>query len=233
MKLLLKKDITQQKADELRRSISEGKRIASSVDRLRETRADEEASLQRFREETIRNIHEETTQAAKERDEVRQEVSKLKREREELQKPLDEEWSTVLEDRETNQKEADRLANWGVEFQKVAQDLDVRTRSLEDERERVRSEREQSSRFFQDAIRDSEEAKISNEVERKAAQETLRLKAVVERELAARDASVAASERRISIRDESQDRRELELNARETLLADREQTLLRNVKRNG
>lgn len=233
MKLLSKPEIAKHKALEQRQAIDEGMKIATRVDRLREVQSEEEASLKRFREKTLANIHAETTIEQEKLEVVRRERKEEESKRDEARKPLDEEWSKVREEGEANRKEAERLTNWSTELEKLAQDLDSAARLLKDEGERIHGERVESSKLFQDAADDRAEAKRSSEAARKTLTEAVQLKTAVEQELAQRDASVAASERRQSIRDEAQDKRELELNARETLLSDREQTLVRNLKRNG
>jgi len=57
MRLLAKREVDQRKSVERARDIDEGMKLARQVDTLRETKAEEEASLARFRTESISKIH--------------------------------------------------------------------------------------------------------------------------------------------------------------------------------
>ena len=82
MKLLPKSDIAKAKSVDKQREIDEGMKLAKRVDSLREVAAAEEASLKKFRSETLGAINTEITANATKRDELTQEVQSLEERKE-------------------------------------------------------------------------------------------------------------------------------------------------------
>lgn len=233
MKLLGKQDIAKLKASEKKRDIDEGLKLAKRVDSLREVHADEEASLEKFRHETLANITAEITERSHELSTITVEVAKARRARDEALKPLDDERNALAKERndlieERKQAEVVKAENDAREH-KLNQLIKLARVVME----HVKQRGERSAGLHLDATRDRTEA--SNLLaEAKSVQESaLQFKSNVEAELAQRDMSVASTERRQTMRDEAQDKRERDLNARETALLDREQTLQRNLERHG
>ena len=99
IKLLAKRDIDAAKAKERSLEVAEGLKLANRVDGLRETQAQEEASLQRFRTETIKKINEEITESTAKRDSLLTEVKTLQADRERALIPLDKEKQEIVEER--------------------------------------------------------------------------------------------------------------------------------------
>lgn len=110
MRLLPKSEVNSRKAQERQAEISEGKKLAERVDRLREVQASEEASLTRFRNKTVAEINQEVTVASKERDNLLNEVRLLKKQRTALLVPLDSEWAKLNEAKDLHKKEVDSNA---------------------------------------------------------------------------------------------------------------------------
>lgn len=95
MKLLPKSEIDKMKAVERKREIDEGLKLAKRVDNLREVAAAEEASLRKFRNETVKVIYDEITKEEQKLNALKGEIVRAQKEREELKKPLDAEWARV------------------------------------------------------------------------------------------------------------------------------------------
>lgn len=88
MKLLKKQEVDRLKAEERRQQIEEGLKVARQVDTLREVRAAEEESLQKFRRETVGSISKEITELTLKRDALKVEVAVLEGKRVVALKPL-------------------------------------------------------------------------------------------------------------------------------------------------
>lgn len=95
MKLLPKKEIDKAKAENKRQEIDEGKKLIKQIEVIRQTRNDEEQSLERFRRETLISIKAELAPYEEKLNTLKKEVDEAKREREELLKPLELEWEEV------------------------------------------------------------------------------------------------------------------------------------------
>lgn len=100
MKLLPKSEIHQKKALEQKQTIDEGVKITRRIDSLREIMASEEQTLEKFRSETLQQIHKETTEACNTRDALLGEVRELEAAKREALKPLTEEQKLIDEARE-------------------------------------------------------------------------------------------------------------------------------------
>lgn len=190
MKLLTKKEIDQRKAAEQTREVDEGRKLAKSIASLREIRANEEASLERFRRENVTKIHEEITKYAEERNALAKEVGDLKKEREELKKPLDEEWERLEEERgifigERNEcREHEKQLDIRDEMlAKRSRDLDNRDTELAillrealEIRENSQKEREESGKILESSRSVLERATAQKqEIEKDLAERTERL----------------------------------------------------------
>ena len=95
MRLLKKSEVTQKKAQARKQEIDEGVKIAQKVDAVRNTLAEEEANLDKFRTESVKNIKAELAPLEEKRDGLKKEVQELERTREQLLIPLTEEWEEV------------------------------------------------------------------------------------------------------------------------------------------
>lgn len=134
MKLLEKKQIDAIKARESQRSVEEGLKIARKVDSLRETRAEEEASLEKYRRETLAEIHKQITYNVTTRDALYNEVVRLEKRREDALKPITEEMDIL----EKKRKDVDMA----IKEQKALEEVNTHTVTLLDARERCIIEKE-------------------------------------------------------------------------------------------
>ena len=105
MKLMSKKEVKTATAQNRKIEIDEGHKLAKQVTGIRETKAQEEASLEKFRSETVKNIQEELEPMQRELEDVKKEVVEAKKTRDELLVPLDAEWDEVKRAREEAEDE--------------------------------------------------------------------------------------------------------------------------------
>lgn len=125
MKILPKKtEIILKKNNERKLEIEEGVKLAKTIDQLRKTKVEEEASLRRFRSESLGIVKKEIDSYISQRDSLIEEVESLKRSRSELQKPLSAEWDKV-------KKEKDDLKIRGDSILKREDDLHTNLMMLE------------------------------------------------------------------------------------------------------
>jgi predicted nucleic acid-binding Zn-ribbon protein len=88
LKLLDKRDIAQAKAADRALEVSEGMKLAKRVDALRETQAQEEASLNDFRTRTVESINAEITALNATKNALQLEVDDLENRKAQALKPL-------------------------------------------------------------------------------------------------------------------------------------------------
>lgn len=74
-RLLEKRLVNASLATERKQQIDEGMRLTKSIEALRETLAEEQASLERFRRETVKIVQAEINDLLRQRDALRKELS--------------------------------------------------------------------------------------------------------------------------------------------------------------
>lgn len=232
LRLLGKADIAQHKARERQREIDQGKKLAESVDRLREIRSLEEESLEKFRTSTIATIHAATTEAQHTLDQIKAEVAVLRKEHKDLERVLAEDWNEVgeaqpalyrlrakLEQKQKALVEAERLAAAELEFAKM-------------DRHTAEKERKDASAVLSDALQDKKEAKAALEKVRKMEKTVQDFRTTLEQELSDRDQTLAKKERDVALKEHSMTERERELEVGWKILNDRKAMFERTIKRN-
>lgn len=233
MRLLQKREVDVAKARDQAREVNEGRKLASSVDRLRELRTTEAASLEKFRASTIATIHEEISKEESRLEDLKSEVSELEKRRKEAQEPLDKEREEVERFKEEVAKHRNELQVRTNAIDLRVRELDIRESSIRDSDVRVRNALERANKLHDDALSEFGEARAAKEGSAKIMENSVSFRRESMDELQKRDAQAAAAERRQTLRDESQDSREIALNELETRLRDRELLLERNLSRYG
>lgn len=233
MRLPSKLEIDTKKSQEQAQAVQEALKLTRRADALRETEAEEAASLERFRTQTLSKIHEETTEAAHERDRLKSEVIRLSKERAEALKPLDEQHKALAEERKSIEDareslERDTLRIQGIEAA-AAEERELASRNARTAKNNL----ERSIAVLAEAENKRKEAVLDSSRAHQSRAEAESLVNEARTKLEQVQATEKANELRYEIRDKEQDARERELNARETRLHDREQTLARNIKRHG
>lgn len=218
-------------AEARRKDIDEGAKLAKRIDGLRETLADEEASLEKFRVATTANIKAEIAPLEEKLGGLKKEVGELERTRAQLLIPLDAEWEKVeaekaiIEQQKHDvgeiQKQAEQDKSEAAELLKTAQQKAQQATYNEEETERTLGKARQDRT---DAARTLEQARLQ--------------KIRTEREHAAKLHPLTVREQRCEKKEEWVKIKEQEIREEKSkiakewrLLRDRQATLERNIKR--
>ena len=231
MRLLDKPQIQKLKALEIKREVDEGRKLAGRVDALRQLQAKEEAELQKFRRETLANIHEEITTKAQERDQLKQEVSKLQDDRAEALKPL-------TKEREELDSKIAKLLFLKGEVSTAKEALKTEVVEIKDskkevklELQRAKEEKRQADALLKDAESSLKEAEDSRVWAEKTKEGTQRLRDLVEKELRERDGKTATKERELLMKEAQIIAREEVIKKEWIIINDQRATLERAFKR--
>ena len=233
MKLLPKSVVDASKAKELKRDIDEGLKLARRIDSLREIQAAEEKALTDFRRKTLSAFNADITTANQELDIVKRELKEAKEATAEARKPLDEEREKLNQLRTTLELEKGEL---GKRSENIA---NLEKLTLEDSK--FAEDNVAASKLALEQARDTfRDASLKNEQANKIVEEAVALQAktiesekISLEEQASRNLAIENRERALKAYATQQSIRETELNNREVRLVDREQTLIRNIKRYG
>ena len=128
MKLLAKSEVAKAKSVDRQREIAEGVKLAGRVDTLREIAVAEEASLSKFRRETIANINEELVKETKRLEGLRGEVKELESRKAEALAPLTDKWSELEELENSLDQRCDALSSKEDYLESREEDLVSRER---------------------------------------------------------------------------------------------------------
>lgn len=125
-----KSDIDKSKLQEREQLVKEGILLATKVDKLRATSADEEKRLKDWRESSLKQVQLEIAEQIVNKNSLLGEIQTLEGRRQELLKPLDKEWEELKGAKDDLEQE--RQIIWEEkEFVKVEkQDLDKNTEKL-------------------------------------------------------------------------------------------------------
>lgn len=205
-RILSKREIDAAKGRERQREIEEGKKLAGSVDMLRETRATEETKLAEYRIKALSAIQDEIDPKIAERDELNTEIRIKKAEREALIQPLTAKWDEVIakegevkaKDESVQQAEAQLKLSIAANIQRERVNELERERA-KDARERATQELIQSQKLHTEAQEINIEAKKKDAIMNAAL--ALREETVAKREISAAEIArnAMAHERRNDI----------------------------------
>lgn len=231
MQLLDKKTITQQKNLERKLEIDEGIKLANKVDKLRQTAAEEETKLYKFRDESIKQVKKEIQDLVDRKESLKTEVEVLDATRAALMEPLDESWKIYdakkleLENIEIVLLEKRELLDSDtVEYQKSLADLKL-------EESRIAVKKEEINSLLTEAVTTRSTAKEELRSTREQSSKILENSEIREKEVMTRELNVASKERDIINKEEQlkKDRRELDL--REKSINDKYNQLLKTQAR--
>ncbi len=231
MKLLAKSDIAKGKAEEKRQAISEGLKLAKNVDALRETRTQEEASLEKFRKETLSKIQEEIVESTQKRGELVKEVAELEDKKLIALKPLDEEWNRVKEIGHRQDERENNLNEKELTLKVKESSLDSRKTDLELEEERVGELEKRVNNNYDSSLHELSKAKnVSEEAQKREkrvdeeSKERLRLVSEKEESLEKREVA-------LSLKAKTLEEMRVRLLKEERAITDKYNTLLRSQER--
>jgi chromosome segregation ATPase len=231
IKLLPKHEVTRLQANERRVSIEEGLKLARRVDALRETIANEEASLASFRVSTLKAIHQETAEATKERDLVLSQVLSLRKELQEGHSSLDTRTSELELVKEALEARETVLNKRIAALDKLAIAVDKREKASNTLQNRLKNAWKVIDDMGKESAAQLEEAKTALQTTRKQIDAMSATVIDVENQLRNADIGIASRERDVTIKEERLNNKENELRKAEILLRDREQTLEREFNR--
>lgn len=231
IKLLSKKEIDQKQAQERLILIQEGTKLANRVDILRETAANEEASLASFRAKTVAAISAEIKALTEEKNLLLTEVRQL-------QQILDEGTSKLDQREQALQKRVEIIEQREEDIDVRLVQLTLSNKVVEETYQSILLLRNKFAKELKTAENLSEEAAAMRaQAQAVVTQSEQEAQAVAERservqkELEARDIAVASRERDVTIKEEHFTRKEKALHEREIRLLDRELTLEREFNR--
>lgn len=233
IRLLSKSEVDKAKSLDRKNLIDEGVKLAKRVDSLRETAAQEDSSLQKFRNESVSRIYTEIREVTVELDSLRADVSVLKKEKTDIERLLGEDWNEVgkaqpelLKLKKTLQEDVSRIKS----FERViSTSKELVTKELRE----AEHERLQSDELLRKAYEDSKEAKSKKERADSLLLEVRQEKIKSEKELDDRIANINYREKKNHDRDRELAERESELSSGWTILNDRRAMFERTLKRAG
>lgn len=231
MQLLQKAEVAAKKAAERKMEIDEGAKLARTVDALRNTASQEEASLSKFRMESLARIKQEIDAAIMARDSLKSEIVNLYDKRKELSIPLDKEWEELedakdfLDESKKNfEKECDDFNKRSILYEQNMGILAIRQSELESDRLTTDNLMKNAERKNGEAVNllvQAEEAIKKSDIHAEMSN-----KAIL-----ARETSVGTRDREVGIREKLVADRERALIDREREIKDKYETLQRTVKR--
>lgn len=231
MKLLPKSEIVKQKATVQKQTIDEGKKLAIRIDTLRETVADEEASLEKFRSETLQQIHKETSEAIVKRDNATGEVKELEARRAEAIKPLTAEQEAI--DRAIAELELKR-----AEIGTQERTLDAREQTIREQEKqtdliviKLESDIHLATEARKEAEANRDETEIAKTTMLVALTEAEDLRTILNTELVHREKVCSDNENSVTLREEKLKSDQAELLKGWRLLEDRKAMHERNLNR--
>jgi len=227
MKLLPKSDIAKAKSVDKQREIDEGMKLAKRVDSLREVAAAEEASLKKFRSETLQAINAEITANTTKRDELTQEVHSLEERKAEALKPLTKELETIKDSLELIEVKSDLLDKWKEAIERKERELASRDELLSSRENVIHLKLQDTDRRLAESatLRDNAERQneLASETLRKAQQDSsVKIANALQREEWVKERETTAFAKEEELR-----KKEIDLAKEWSLLKDRQETFIR------
>lgn len=231
MKLMPKSDVQAAKAAQKRQDIDAGVKLARRVDVTRETLLVEEKKLEEFRVKRVKEIHEETSQLERERDDLKKEVEGLKNDRKQLLIPLDKEWAEVREAKRKAAQETTNAQSLLATAQEADRQAKIAVRKASDTLARALTKEERVRDSLATAASAEKEAKSRLRNAEKVEAKAIKLAEEGEREFAARDNAYALKENSLILREANLKEGEADLAKGWKLLEDRKRTFERRITR--
>lgn len=230
MKLLQKSDVAKAKSLDRQREIDQGVQLAKRVDSLRETVAQEEASLEKYRKETLSTIQAQITAESDKLGALTTEVAELEHRKGLALVPLYTQWEALEEAEKNHQQKVDLLKRLKEEFDSKDTELSSREQATLSKEEVINLKLQDADRRLTESATLRDNADRHNTL----ASETLR-KAELESSLkiasaTRREENVIAREATAFAKEEELRKKEIELANEWTLLKDRQETFIRLSK---
>ena len=130
MKLLSKSEVVRAKSIERQQQIDEGLKLAKKVDSLREIVANEEEALNKFRTQTLEEIHQQITSKSKELEYLVSEVNDLEKRQKEALRPLNKEREEIQALRESVEESFRELREREVTLTQQERDVEKKQKDV-------------------------------------------------------------------------------------------------------
>lgn len=231
MRLLDKREVDTAKATDKKREVDEGKKLAKTIDNLREVKAQEEASLTKFRRETVKTIHEEISRKTEERDALKRENDILKEERAILQEPLDKAWEDYHNAKAQLDEREEGLSELKTTLAGEKRKLDIQGKESVSASTRAASWEGIARRLLSEAEAAGVEANRILEKAQRTKTLSDEMADKVRKELMHRDMMASSRERSVTMREADVESEKIELAKEWILLKDRQTMHERNLKR--
>ena len=231
MRLLDKNELAKAKTIEKSREIAEGLKISKTVDKLRELRANEEQSLNKWREETLAAISQEISKAEDVKNTLLQEVSTLREEKGRGLKDVDDKLAWLKSFEESLNQHEESLAQKSLE---VSNMISLANRNMEDSRrelEQARSHREEAEKLHRISLEDAKQAKLASMLAENTREQAELDRQKWEENLTNRAKVLEEREKSVKVAEKLNSDRESELRIEKIQLADQRRTLERAMSR--
>lgn len=233
MRLLPKKEIDSQKAQERKAEIDEGVKLARRVDSLRELQATEEANLTKFRQASLAQLQMEIKPLEEQRDGLLREVTSLEERRAIALIPLDAEWQKLDREKALCTEKEEELREREIFLEQNIHEAELSFKEAETEKGRAKDLRRIASEELAKAEELRKQATKESEDMREEARLLLDTAKLRDKESLKKLAEAIVKEKEVDMRYKSFFVWEKQLIDRERLLRDREQLLKENLQRYG
>ncbi len=230
MKLLTKSDIDKAKANQQKKDVDEGLKLARRIDNLREVAVQEEANLEKFRKTKVASLSAEITQLEAIKDSFTGEISQLKRERRALMKPLEAEWAEIHKEKASIRKRKDDLTALEGTIQLKDKAAREAVKQASDKLAKAITKEEAADRLIEKANSAALEATERLRHAQKIESDSMVIKAKFDKEIATRDMKMAEKERNLELKADNIKKDEMALKQEWKLLEDRKAMLETHIK---
>lgn len=231
MRLLPKSEIQQAKASAKKQEIDQGLKLAKRIDVTRETLAEEEAKLEKFRRETVAKINAETLEATRECDEARKERDQARTDRDVALKPLDKEWKEIAKAKKQLTHDTEEATNLLSTAQETDRQAKIAIKQAADALARAATKDEVARDSLATAAREREEARVALKDALEIRGTAAALATQAQQELLHRDEEAAMRERGLILREAHLKEGEADLAKGWKLLNDRKAAFERQITR--
>lgn len=231
MKILDKKTVNKQVADERKNQIDEGIALASKIDKLRQTLSELETQHTRFIGGIQSELKEKSDVALREIAQLEVDIASLQEKRRLLRIPLDDEWQKLQIEKESLGELRETLEENIKEVAEKQKKADERYASAKLTVQKINVRERELVKVYDSQEKTLQEIEIRNQ---KGIEEKERLDQYISdknQELLSREAEIAVKERVVGMARDTVERDRRELINRTALLVDREQTFERELKR--
>lgn len=231
LKLLEKRTVSAEMAQQRKQEIDKGVAIAKRVDALREAQSKEESNLESFRKGTIKKVASEIDEKIRESARLDSEIRLKKAKSAAILPSVEEQWEQIKEAKDLLEEEKTTSKRERVELQKAIVLNIQRERENEEEKQRIEVERKRSKEELEEASKVKEEAKINLSKALSEAKEIIDDSERRQKKVSNQEKNIEERENANNIIAQTNKDWEVDLSNRERALKDKYKTLERTIKR--